>query len=193
MSPFCKLHPFRIDTPIASDHSNRQDAFKRVGTFVIADFSADVFNQIKLIIDDHSDSGFDNESDNGTHAFTVDAEDDENDPSDAEFNEEASNGTSAMPQALTPSPLRATKRWSPTPMTRTFRVIRDLIPTEDEAGMEDRLNFSTPTGPYEGHENIAVDTLVDEDMADNAPTQEGMGNDSLFSSVAGSDKGQHLF
>lgn len=43
--------------------------------------------------------------------------------------------------------------------------------------MEDRLNFSTPTGPYEGHENIAVDTLVDEDMADNNPTQEGMVNE----------------
>lgn len=65
----------------------------------------------------------------------------------------------------------------------------DPITTEDEAGMEDSLDFSTPTRPYEGHENMAVDALFDEDMADNTPTQEGMDNDSLFSSVAGSDKG----
>ncbi|KAI7773162.1 hypothetical protein LA080_011729 [Diaporthe eres] len=199
---WCIANPDRISIRFRGlIESILQDAFSRVGAFVIADnladFSADVFNQIKLIIDDHSDSGSDNESDNGAHAFTVDAEDDENDLSNAEYDEEASNGTSAMAVRLSSPGTDSIAFESDEEMesdtddenVQGDSLTGDPITTEDEAGMEDRFHFSTPTGPYEGHENIAVDTLFDEDMADTTPTQEGVGNDSLFSSVAGSDKG----
>lgn len=181
---------------------NRQDAFSRVGAFVIADnladISADVFNQIKLIIDDHSDSGSDNESDNGAHAFTVDTEDDENDPPDAEYNEEASNGNSAMAVRLSSPGTDSIAFESDEEMesdTNDENVqgefqTGDPITTEDEAGMEDDFHFSTPTGAaYEGHEDTAVDTLIDEDMADNTPILMGMDNKPFFPSLAGSDKG----
>ncbi|KAG6355404.1 hypothetical protein INS49_003366 [Diaporthe citri] len=178
-----------------------QDAFSNVGAFVIADnvadFSADVFNQIKLIIDDHSDTGSDNESDNGAHAFTFESEDDENDPFDAGGDEEASTGTSAM----------AVRLCSPGTDSVTFESDQEMdsdtndendqdeaetgdpITTEDEVDMDNGFHFSTPARSDEGDENMADYTLTVEGMAYATPIQESMGNDPLFSSVAGSDKG----
>lgn len=69
----------------------------------------------------------------------------------------------------------------------------DPIAIDDEVDMDNHFRFSTPAGSDKGDESMAEDTLVDEDMADNTPTQDGMGNDPLFSSVARSDKGdQHM-
>lgn len=199
MSPSCKLHSSRPDVPSDSDHSNREDAFSRVSAFVIADniadFSADVFNQIKLIIDDYSDSGSDNESDNksdnkshnGAHGFTFASEDGENDPFDAGGDEEASNGTSAMAVRLSSPGTDSIAFESDEEMeadTNDENLQGDTqtghpITIEDEVDMDNRFHFSTPAALNEG----------DEDMADSTPVQEDMGNESLFSPGPGSDKG----
>lgn len=160
----CKPHSPQIDVPSASDNFYRQDSFSRVDAFVIADniadFSADVFNQIKLIIDECFDDGSDNE--NGTDTFTVQSEDGENSPSDPELDDEASHGTSVM----------AVRLYSPGTDSMYF---------ESEEEMEFDTNGQNVPNVAEFAASVSIE---DEDMADNTIVPEDMGNDPLFSSPA---------
>lgn len=209
MSPSCKLHSSRPDVPSDSDHSNREDAFSRVSAFVIADniadFSADVFNQIKLIIDDYSDSGSDNESDNksdnkshnGAHGFTFASEDGENDPFDAGGDEEASNGTSAMAVRLSSPGTDSIAFESDEEMeadTNDENLQGDTqtghpITIEDEVDMDNRFHFSTPAALNEGDQDMADIIFIDEDMVDDDLSYQNFGDLPLFGIPAGD---QHM-
>lgn len=164
MNRSCKPHFPNLDVPSTSDDFYRQDNFNRVDAFVIADnigdFSADVFNQIKLIIDERFDSGSDNE--NTTKPFKVQNGDDENHPSDSELDEAASNGTSVM----------AVRLYSPGTDSMYFESEEEMDFDTNGQNVPNVREFTAPT------------SIEDEDMAENTLVPEDMGNDPLFSSPA---------
>lgn len=170
MNQSCKPHSPSPDVPDTSDNLFRQDNFNRVDAFVIADnigdFSADVFNQIKLIIDEGFDSGSDNE--NTTKPFIIQNGDDENHPSDSELDEEASHGTSVM----------AVRLYSPGTDSMYFE-------SEEEMEFTNGQNVPNTT------EFAAPISIEDEDMADNTLVPEDMGNGLLFSSPAAYSQGDN--
>lgn len=164
MNLSCKPNSPNLDVSSTSDNTYRQDSFNRVDAFVIADnigdFSADVFNQIKLIIDEGFDSASDNE--NTTNPFNVQNGNDENHPSDSELDEEASHGTSVM----------AVRLYSPGTDSMYF---------ESEEEMDFDTNGQNVPKVARLTDPISIE---DENMEDNTLVQEDMGNDRLFSSPA---------
>lgn len=169
MNRSCKPHFPNLDVPSTSDDFYRQDSLNRVDAFVIADnigdFSADVFNQIKLIIDERFDSGSDDE--NTTDPFNVQNGDDENHPSDSELDEAASNGTSVM----------AVRLYSPGTDSMYFESEEEM---EFDTNGQNVPNVTKLAAPI---------SIEDKDMADNTLVPEDMGNVPLFSSPAAYSQG----
>lgn len=162
----CKPHSPNLDVTSRSDNFYRQRSFNRVDAFVIADnigdFSADVFNQLKLIVGEGFDSGSENE--NSTSPSNFQHEEDGKNPSESELDEEASHGTSVMAVRLN------------SPGT-------DSLYFESEEEMEFDINKPNFQNAAELGEYIIIE---DEDVVDISHFQENMSNAPLFSSPAGS-------
>lgn len=164
----CKPNLANLDVRSRSNDLYRQQSFNRVDAFVIAgnigDFSADVFNQLKLIIGEGFDSGSDD--DNTTDPFNIQNGDDENHPSDSEFDDEASHGTSIM----------AVRLYSPGTDSMYFES-------------EEEMEFDTNGQNVQIAAELGGPAIIeDDDMADMTVAQEGWGMDPLFSSLAAYDQ-----
>lgn len=170
----CKPRSLNLDVPSTSDNFHRQDTFNRVDAFVIADnigdFSADVFNQIKLIIDEGFDSGSDNE--NAIETFNFQSGDDENNPLDSDLDDEASHGTSVV----------AVRLYSPGTDSMYFES-------------EEEMEFDVKGPNFQNAAELAAPISIDdEDMTDITLLQEDMSNDPLFSSPAAYAQGdEYMF
>lgn len=186
----------RVSQP--ADELNRREGFDPTNAFVvadsIADIAADIFNQLKVTIDDEYREGLGHELDNNADVCDVEREDEEI----------ASNGTSTMAVRLNSPGLDSItfESESEEEMETIFNDKSnqgephngDTMMSVDDSDKENRPVFRFAIESDEEDEDMAIDTAGDQELGFSMATDQPIAKDTAAFACTGlgEEKNEHV-